>query len=391
MSFNPLYWLHLRIGGSLRNNLVVVAVFAALIIVFSSISYSLTDSRDIPGLHGIWLMLMTGAQAIFLLLLAPAAVRRAVQRDFENGMIESHRLTPMSNLKVVLGYISGAPVQAEMLYGVSLLFGTFFASSYALSPGLGGATGLMATLSGMCFAQGCLLMLSLMICSMILLSALATRGKANVIGIVVVLCLFGGWMAIAFVPGLSLLLGIMSGEVLYTVVKKGQVGGDASVIAIAAFLQLIFSMIGLKAACGQLRGLDKPLFSTRLGLVMLLFWGFTLVMGMRMASSHDAVFSEWREYGYARLVASTLAFVLVAYFPLAATAAGRLMVDRAGRFEAVASRSRRRVTDLMPLLLAGLAALCMWLLFLNMETSHIPRVSHAMTRLVPCCANGRPG
>ena len=279
MSLNPFYWLHLRISGSARTNVVIVSVFAAVIIAFYSISFSIVDRNDAPSLNGTWLMIMTLAQAAFLLLLGPAAVRRAVQRDFDNGMIESHRLTPMSNLKVVLGYLSGAPVQAEMLYAVSLLFGIYFASRYALSPGLGGVVGLQATLLGVCFAQGCLLMLSLMICSMILLSALATRGKANVIGIMVVVCLFGGWMAIAFVPGLSLLLGIMSGTVLFTVITKGQTGGDPSVIAAAALLQLLFSLIALRAACGQLRGLDKPLFSIRLGLLLLLVWGFTLVGG----------------------------------------------------------------------------------------------------------------
>jgi len=169
MSLNPLFWLHLRIGGSARTNVIIAIAFTAVVIVFASISLYVAGMEAGPRgaaqayarVNAVWLVIMTVAQGVFLLLLAPSAIRRAVQRDFDSGMIESHRLSPMSNLKIVLGYVTGAPIQALMLYALSLVFGSYFATRYALSTGLGGAIGLRVTLSAWCFAQGGMLVLAL--------------------------------------------------------------------------------------------------------------------------------------------------------------------------------------------------------------------------------------
>lgn len=368
MSLNPLFWLHLRIGGSTRTNVVIVVVFVALIITFASISFYVTDPQDHPQVNAIWLTIMTAAQAVFLLLIAPSAVRRAVQRDFDSGMIESHRLSPMSNLKVILGYLTGAPVQAALMYAVSLVFGSYFAARYALSPGLGGAIGLWATLSGWYFAQVCMLILSLMIGALILLSSLATRGKANVVGIVAVIGFFGGWVAVAFVPGIALLLGVMSGGVLIGLITSAKIGGDASVIVVAAFLQLIFSIIVLAAACGQLRAPERSLFSVRLGLILLLVWGFTLVTGIHVAPKYDWLFSEWCEYAYAQLIASTGAFILIGFFPLFAAAVNRFHSDRAAARRCI-------LLQLVPPLLAALTVLCLYLMLRGIDPGQLPRAA----------------
>ena len=365
MSLNPLLWLHLRITGSARTNVLIVTAYAATIILFASISFYVAALNVLPRdrtavfaqMNGAWLVIVTVAQGVFLLLLGPSAVRRAVQRDFDTGMLDSHRLSPMSNLKIVLGYLTGSPIQAVLLYAVSLVFGTYFAASYAASSGLGGAIGVRATLAGWYFAQGCMLMLAAMFAALILLTALATRGKANVVGILALIGVFGGWFASVFVPGLALVLGVRSGGVLFGLLTSTKIAGDALTIVNAGALQFTLCLIFVTAACGKLRKPERPLFSLRLGLTLLIVWGIALLAGMHAAPDYDWLFGEWREYRFAQLVASTIAFMLVSLLPLAAAAINLFHHDRAASFgERPVGRSRLL---LLAPLLAALTVSCL--------------------------------
>lgn len=370
MALNPLLWLHLRISGSARSNVTIAVAYTAVVIVFAGVSYYVAALEANPRtvqqvyarINAVWLVIMTIAQGVFLLLLAPSAVRRAVQRDFESGMMESHCVSPMSNLKIVLGYLTGAPIQAFLLYALSLVFGSYFATRYALSPGLGGTIGLRATLSGWYLAQGCMLVLAAAAGALVLLTSLATRGKGNIIGVLALIGVFGGWVAIAFVPGLALLAGVLSGGVLIGLLTSAKIGGDPFVIVAATVLQSVFGVILLAAACRKLRAPDHPLFSIPLGLVLLVFWGFTLVAGMWVAPRHDWLFGEWRDYQVAQLISSTVVFMLIALFPLTAAAGGLFRHDRAASFgERKAGPSRSRLM-LMPLVLGVLSALVLFLM-----------------------------
>ncbi len=383
MSLNPLFWLHLRISGSARTNVIIAIAFTAVVIVFASISLYVAGMEAGPRgaaqayarVNAVWLVIMTVAQGVFLLLLAPSAIRRAVQRDFDSGMIESHRLSPMSNLKIVLGYMTGAPIQAVMLYALSLVFGSYFATRYALSTGLGGAIGLRVTLSGWYFAQCGMLVLASMVTALVLLSALATRGKGNIVGLLALIAIFGGWAVIAFVPGLALLTGVLSGGVLISLLSSPKAGGDPVVIVNAGVLQFIFCVIFLAAACGKLRAPDRPLFSLRLSLILLFVWGFTLVAGMHAAPKHAWLFSEWRGYGHAQLVASTVIFTLVGLFPLIAAATDLFRRDRAAAFGERRGTQRPLALKLVPPVLALLTVLCLLLMFWGLSPGQLSRAT----------------
>jgi hypothetical protein len=379
MSLNPLFWLHLRISGSPRTNVTIAVAFTAVVVLFAAISFYVAGTeaglraaaQAYARVNAAWLVIMTVAQGVFLLLLAPSAIRRAVQRDFDSGMIESHRLSPMSNLRIVLGYMTGAPIQALMLSALSLVFGSYFATRYALSTGLGGTIGLRVTLSGWYLAQGAMLVLAAMVGAVVLLSALATRGKGNVIGLLALIAIFGGWAVIAFVPGLALLTGVLSGGVLIELLTTGTVSGEPVVILNAAVLQFVFCVIFLAAACGKLRAPDRPLFSLRLGLILLCVWGFTLVAGMHGAPKHAWLFSEWRHYGHAQLIASTMAFMLVGLFPLIAAAVNLFHHDRAAAFGERRETQWHVTPKLVPPVLALLTALCLFLMFRGLDPEQL--------------------
>ena len=374
MKLNPMLWLHWRIMGSSRTNLIIAIAYAALIITFSAASFYVarqswetTDgaqaaaavNRAVAAVTRAWLIILAIAQGVFLLLIAPSAIRKAVQRDCDSGMIDSLRLSPMSNLRVILGYLAGAPIQAFVLYGVSVLFGTYFAARYALLPGLGGSIGLATALIGWYIGQVCLLIAGAAVASLTLLVALATSGKGNVIGVAILIGLVGGWAAVIFIPGLALLTGVISANVIGSIISSGKTGADATVLLQAATFQFIYCLILVAAACAKFRRPDRPIFSLSVGLVFTAIWAATLVTGMLAAPQHSAMFSDWRDIQFAQYISSSIAMLLFAFFPLIAGAAERLHGDRARAFGEQPTNPLRPLIRVLPLALTLLTVLCM--------------------------------
>ena len=387
MTINPLLWLHSRITGSSRTNIIVTAIYAGLVLSFSVISFYVAATNTRPNdrpqtfaqLNAVWLIIMTIAQGIFLLLLAPSAVRRAVQRDCDSGMMESLRLTPMSNRRIVLGYLIGCPIQPLMLYAVSLVFGSYFAAAYGGSPGLGGALGAWSTLSGWYFAQGCLLVIAAMITAGVLLSALATRGKSNVAGALMLISLLGGWFAIMFIPGLTLVLGVLSGGVLFKLMTSAKLGGDPLTIVQAGFFQIAFCLVFFAAACHKLRGPDKPLFSLALGLILAGTWAAALIAGFRASSSAQWLFENIDQYRMAQWICSTVAFMAVCYFALWAAARGLLARRSKSSERQPRGGSRALRYSLIPALLAIATVLCMFAMYKMLPSQALPAADrHAL-------------
>ena len=369
MNANPLLWLHWRIMGSARTNLIIAIAYAGLIMVFNAASIYIAQqnwgSRGASGaataianVNRVWLIIMAVAQAAFILLIAPSAVRKAVQRDCDSGMIDSLRLSPMSNLRVVFGYLTGAPIQAFTLYGISLLFGTYFTIQYARLPGLGGAVGVAAALSGWFIGQLCLLIAGATVAALTLLIALATSGKGNLIGIMVFIGIIGGWAAVIYVPGIALLTGVMSASVIFSIINSGKIGATPDVLLQAATLQSVYCAILIAAACAKFRRPDRPIFTLPLGLLLTAIWGATLIAGMLVVPQQSALYQDWPDIEFSQYISSAIVMLLFAFFPLLAGAVDRFHNDRARAFGEERSNRLRPLTTGLPLALTLLTAVC---------------------------------
>ncbi len=360
MTLNPLLWLHLRLGSNRRNIVVVPAAFAVLVIGFASFSYYMVEPADYGAVASVWLAILSAAQAAFLLVVGPSAIRRAVLTDFQTGMIESHRLSPMSSFKIIAGYLTGPPTQAAILYATSLVLGTYFVGQYARSLNLAGM--LSVPVGGWYFLQVSLLFVAFMVAALVLLGALATAGKTSFIAVAVVIGIFGGWAAVSFVPGLALLTGILSGGVLLEFIQSGRFTGDPAVIVLALIVQFALGATFIRAACRKIRAPEKSLFGIPLSLVLLVIWGFTLVGGFACVPQNQWLFSEFRDLGFAQLICSTVAFLAVGLFVLVAAASEGFYLDRAAVLGAARSPRRQRVLTLVPVLLGVLTLLAMSLM-----------------------------
>lgn len=358
---NPLVWLHLRMSGSLRQNLAIIAIFLALVIAGRTVSFRALAPGEEEVVDWVWLGLLTSAQAAFLLLLAPGAIRRAVLRDFQTAMMDSHRLTPMSSARIIAGYMLGPPLQAFMLYGTSLAVGAYL----AFRVGIGGGAP-AAVMGAWCSAQVCLLMLAFLIASLVLLTALATQGKANLTIIIVLVTAFGGWALVAVVPGLALLGGLTSGALLLELVTRPGAASGLAAIPAAAAAQLAIGLLCLVAAARKVRRPAEPAFSLSLGLVLALAWGVTLWAGLS-AALVGAMVLPTEASRSAQIIGSLLAFLLVAEIPLLAGAFQLHRLDRLRRFGHRTSASAHGWALAGPAILTALAMALLAVLVYEVE------------------------
>jgi hypothetical protein len=64
-------------------------------------------------------------QAIILAVLGTAAIGGGILKETDEGMIEYQRLTPLSPLAKVLGYLFGLPIRQYAAFGISAIFSAF--------------------------------------------------------------------------------------------------------------------------------------------------------------------------------------------------------------------------------------------------------------------------
>lgn len=357
MNWNPIWWVHLQMTGGWRGAGLLAAGFFGVVIFFYVLTQNWVDADSRGQLDYVWLGIVSLAQAAFLLLIGPGGIRRSLQRDFQTGMVESHRLTPMSNAVIILGYMTGPTFQALLLFSVGLVLGSIFATRSLAQLQVGMQLTAQLLMGGWFTAMATLLAVALMSWAFVLLLGIATAGKTNVIGLFIAIGFFGGWAVVTFVPGLSLLLGVMSLGSLYSMLTKpGSVAMSPQMIALTGGIQLLFAAIFLNAACTKFRRPERSLFSVTQSLVLLLAWGFTLVAGVSQMSVVLWFMSE-EANALQKIYASVGAFLTVAFFASHAAALEVMIADRAAAHHESPSGTQTRLRFLMPAMLAVLTVL----------------------------------
>jgi hypothetical protein len=356
MSFNPLWWVHLKMSGGWRGSLLLAGGFFVLVIFFYVLSLKLGDPEEQGTKDTIWLAIMTGAEALFLTMVAPGAIRKSVLRDFQSGMIESHRLTPMSNWRIVMGYMTGPTMQAAMLCAVGLVLGTYFSAKLGSSANVGVILATRVWVLGWYIVLGTFLAVAFMLCAFTLLTSIASAGKTNVVGVMILVGIFGGWMVIFVVPGLSLVLGVMTGMTVLDLLggKVGLSGTSPGTAAVAALLQVTLGVLFLNAACGKLRRPEGAIFTVEQALLLGALWSATLVTGMALLRSASPFMDDSDIGTLAQLFSSTGAFVLVALFASHSSALDLFLADRAAAHGERTVAGRQRRAFLVPVALAAM-------------------------------------
>jgi hypothetical protein len=349
MTFLAFTRAHFDMAGGFRRNMVLIAIYIGLVGVVSGMLYPACPPGQRGSVSSGLLTLISVVQGVLLLMMAPGAMRKAVLRDFQSGMHDSHRLAPMSGLTIALGYLTGPAVQALLLFAVGLVVGSSFATHYGLSLNMVGIA-----VPGWWVAQVSMILLAFPVLTLALLTSILTAGKMNLLTIGVVAAVFGGWFVVALVPGVALLSGVMQAEFFFHALSgRRPPVGMGEVFAWTSVLQLLLGCVVLAACSRKIRRPDLPAFSVVLGSGLLTIATAACVVGLHRTHLASWLIPEGPERLW-QWFASAIALMLLAMVPVASAAATRYWHNREAALRTGVHRSRVLILDVVPLV-AGLA------------------------------------
>jgi hypothetical protein len=260
---NPLAWVHFQLRGGWKRTfgftiggVIVVAVLMMLSVVRSRPgSYSDTMQGWAQGL----LLL----EAAILILYGAAAIAGAIRNDISGGLIESHRLMPVSASRAVFGYLLGGGAPALILAGGVLLLG-LFASLAAHVP-----------LDRWIISQVSLAGLTILIWLMASMGAFVGRFSGNLLIAFIVVGFFGSNFMFAFFPGLLILVMPSLGRI-----SLSSWGQAESLIFVALALQALLAILFFIGAVRRYARDDVSCFGILPALGLLALWCAMSILGI---------------------------------------------------------------------------------------------------------------
>lgn len=301
-----LSWAHYKIRGGGRNIALTVTAYVVLVV-----TVILLVLRSSPS-DRAWILntctdVLCVLQAGTLLLVGGNAVRNAIRKDLTSGMIQSHRLMPVSGPQAVTGYIVGSTSQAVAIAAGNLIIGLF------TTTGGGGSKvdWLMDNAALGTFA--------VLAWTAIALLSFLTQAATGLLFILIIFAVATGGLIVSLLPALTVLLtpalsAVFSGA-------GPSIDFEVSLPAQAALAVFCFS-----GAARKFYREDVLAFSPLMGLALVAFWAtltwlgivstdqFFTGAGPRMLGPGDVLPPA------AQIVSSTLLGVLLAIVPVMASA-----------------------------------------------------------------------
>ncbi len=270
-SINPLAWAHFQLrGGIWRHAVLLLIEFAALgALLVLSIASASSHGHPLKS----WTTGLIYMQEAILFVYGPFAISGAIRGDRSSGMIESHRLMPLSPFRAIAGYFAGAGSQALMLAGGAALVGLFTA--------IGGGV----PISQWIVAQAALLALAFLFWSV---AAALLSGKHGGIAITVVaFVLFFGQNAIMeLAPPLAMLLAPS-----FMWFSWGQISASHAMLPLAMALQVFLGALCFIGAMRRYARDDRTLFGVWPAVGLLAGWVALSILGLYY--QNDPGFSFW--------------------------------------------------------------------------------------------------
>jgi hypothetical protein len=307
-SVNPLGWVLARVLGPPKTHISLGVGYPTIAFVLTMFIYRMMQPMNPTDMaYGVILIVLV-LQGVLLGIVAPLAIRRAVQRDISTGMIESHRLTGITPERAILGYLTGPTIQALMLFAENILIGMV---CYLWMPA--------GQVYGWIILNALMLCAAFVVWSATLFLTLAPIGRGNMFVLLVIAGNLAGGVLYACLPGWVVLLGVVGAVGRLDVIAAGGTPSVEIVLGVPA--QLIFGAILCMAAARKYQRDDVQAFDLRLGLWF--FAASTLLMAAGLWFA-DSMSSDWNAWAIPSQVllpsASQIALALAALLPIAAAA-----------------------------------------------------------------------
>ncbi len=314
----PMWRVQYHLLGGHRRMVAITAVYAA-VLAAGGIGLSRLMRNEPPASVAGWILSGLSVIQILVVVLGGCnSVYRAMLRDYESRMIESHRLTPMSDVSVAVGYLFGSTLQILLLFLVNLTVGAVAA--------------LLANIPVGGWIAGNLLLLStaLMLWAMFVFAGMRLAKPSSPAAVLLGIGLLG--IATPFVPGAGLILGVF-GILMGFWVSRGATAVADLAILIAVVVHGVMTFFWVYVAAAKYRRPDLPALNALRGLVLLALWlviafggihAFQQLTQTRMVTFRDVVDP------HAQWICTLVGSLIVATIALSGAVMCRRLVTRGG-------------------------------------------------------------
>jgi len=203
----PVWRLHFHLLGGKRRVGGLTVIYIISVIFGILVMRRLFRNEPLSAFVDTTMNILGFVQLLIGIPGIAGAVHRAMLRDYQTRMIDSHRLTPLSGLTLLLGHLFGASQQMLLLFGTNVI--------------LGGALLMFGSAGVQDWLLGNLLVLSMGYMLSSGLSAFAFRAGKPIPPGPIVMTVAALTIPLLFVPGLMLLLGSLAGVIAVQILLVG--------------------------------------------------------------------------------------------------------------------------------------------------------------------------
>jgi len=304
---NAISWAFYRLRGGWKSLLILAAWYSIAAMLFIALPYELAlGQRDKMVVLEVASMMALIVQVVMLLLLSGLAVSGGIRRDLMSGLIESHRLMPLSPVQAIVGYIAGAGLQLLSLCIVNLIIGA----------ALFGARGV--PVQNWIISNGLLFGFSISVWTAMAMAAFVSRSIIGwLIGLLVSITGSGGFVFVVL-PGLLVFCSPMQGRTIFQVTSNLNLS-SGTVVALCA--QFLMAVLCIRAAARKYADASALSFTMAPSLATLGIWaglswfGITDFQELRPRPLSIGSF-DWRLL----VIGAVASCLLVALLPLGALA-----------------------------------------------------------------------
>ncbi len=224
---------------------------------------------------------LMGLQFLMLVVFGCSTVASSLRQDLTNGMMESHRLMPITPAEAIGGYLGGSVCQILSLALVNFILGVFMALSAGLS------------LERWCVPNLLLLAQAAMLWAFMLFMTFYTRHAFAILLGSGILSAMTNFVALMLLPALMFLYGPIFGSIAYSFSGRFVVPGEVAVISVLA--QLAVGGIFYAGSMRRYRRPEQSGLGIVLALALLAAWVGLSIMGLRYWDRINMLARFWRD------------------------------------------------------------------------------------------------
>jgi hypothetical protein len=305
---NPVMSVQLHLRGGWKNLFITAGTYA--LIIFAAMGlWAELDPRHVTSSAEGWTVLLMLIQTGLVLLFSIVRVNNSVRNDITSGIMESHRLMPVTGLTACVGYVVGPALQMIAIGVVTCLAGVVSSTVAGLDS------------SRWVKANAVMLAFLLFTCTCSMLVGFYRRALFHSLIVFIVITCFSAGMLLYALPGLAILVSPLAGDSVFDPRGKLDLFNPGFQWAFAG--QAMIAGIMLAAASRKFRQPERPAFSISLSLILLAAWVLLNLIGFQKWSDIEPVYLRYNMApGPGRMrvqfTAGSLSAILLCILPIAA-------------------------------------------------------------------------